>query len=223
MNYYLTWTIVVVHIMDHRGVGEDHHPTPTLIFTEQVWGKPKPFILTQIAFKKFLWNYINWLFNWLADDFRQVHWMTAEDIGLIFLHCLTLVQPKRHLMAYCIMYHQHASSFLLCVPFNLLIAKSVVLMVECDGFLCTRKIIIIVASLITKMLFEQFLICTAELKTADNEVGQIFLFLQAIGHFTCCSKNELPIATISISPLFSGELTKIKLMFAYLTQQDKII
>ena len=75
----------------------------------------------------------------------------------------------------------------------------------------------IVASLNTKVRFEHFLICTAELKTADNEVGQISFVPSTKRTFYMLQQERV---AISISPLFSHELLMIKLMFAYKTQQD---
>ena len=86
-------------------------------------------------------------------------------MDLIF-HCLMLLQPERCLLAYRSMPNVFSrdlpvSSFVF--HLSLLTVKSIDLVVARDGFLCTMEIVCIfmVATLITEVLFKQFLICTA--------------------------------------------------------------
>jgi len=71
----------------------------------------------------------------------------------------------------------HSSLTYQCPPIvfhsSLLTAKSVDLVVACDSFLCVIEIvrIFVVATLITEVLFKEFLICTVlhnELNIADK-------------------------------------------------------
>ena len=89
----------------------------------------------------------------------------AKATGLSF-HCSTLLRPDRCLLAYRSMYN----AFFMDLPVSsfvshssLLTAKSVNLAIAHDGFASQRKssIFVIVAILISEVLFKQFLIHTA--------------------------------------------------------------